>query len=181
MVHPRVLEMSGYDPEEYTGFAFGMGVERIAMLKYGVDDLRLFFLNDLRLARQFRKRKGKGGIRMRVPYTWLKDFIELELSAEELAETLTRAGIEVEEIVTLAPQFSGVVVAEVISIEKHPQADKLFVTQVSDGQTTMTVVAGIDNIKPGDKVPLAKPGAVLPGGVKIKRAKLRGIESNGML
>ncbi|MGI6659719.1 MAG: phenylalanine--tRNA ligase subunit alpha [Dethiobacteraceae bacterium] len=54
MVHPRVLEMSGYDPEEYTGFAFGMGVERIAMLKYGVDDLRLFFLNDLRLARQFR-------------------------------------------------------------------------------------------------------------------------------
>ncbi|MGI6659720.1 MAG: phenylalanine--tRNA ligase subunit beta [Dethiobacteraceae bacterium] len=118
---------------------------------------------------------------MRVPYTWLKDFIELELSAEELAETLTRAGIEVEEIVTLAPQFSGVVVAEVISIEKHPQADKLFVTQVSDGQTTMTVVAGIDNIKPGDKVPLAKPGAVLPGGVKIKRAKLRGIESNGML
>ena len=118
---------------------------------------------------------------MRVPYTWLKDFIELELSAEELAETLTRAGIEVEEIVTLAPQFSGVVVAEVISIEKHPQADKLFVTQVSDGQTTMTVVAGIDNIKPGDKVPLAKPGAVLPGGVKIKRAKLRGIDSNGML
>lgn len=54
MVHPRVLAMSGYDPEEYTGFAFGMGVERIAMLKYGVDDLRLFFLNDLRLLRQFR-------------------------------------------------------------------------------------------------------------------------------
>lgn len=54
MVHPRVLEMSGYDPEEYTGFAFGMGVERIAMLKYGIDDLRLFFVNDMRLLRQFR-------------------------------------------------------------------------------------------------------------------------------
>lgn len=54
MVHPRVLEMSGYDPEEYSGFAFGMGVERIAMLKYGVDDLRLFFANDMRLLRQFR-------------------------------------------------------------------------------------------------------------------------------
>lgn len=54
MVHPRVLEMSGYDPEEYTGYAFGMGVERIAMLKYGVDDLRLFFLNDVRMLRQFR-------------------------------------------------------------------------------------------------------------------------------
>lgn len=54
MVHPRVLEMSGYDPEEYTGYAFGMGVERIAMLKYGVDDLRLFFVNDIRMLRQFR-------------------------------------------------------------------------------------------------------------------------------
>lgn len=54
MVHPRVLEMSGYDPEEYTGYAFGMGVERIAMLKYGVDDLRLFFLNDVRMLKQFR-------------------------------------------------------------------------------------------------------------------------------
>jgi len=54
MVHPRVLEMSGYDPEEFTGYAFGMGVERIAMLKYGVDDLRLFFLNDVRMLRQFR-------------------------------------------------------------------------------------------------------------------------------
>ena len=54
MVHPRVLEMSGYDPEEYSGFAFGMGVERIAMLKYGVDDLRLFFTNDMRLLQQFR-------------------------------------------------------------------------------------------------------------------------------
>ncbi|HZK25781.1 MAG TPA: phenylalanine--tRNA ligase subunit beta [Oscillospiraceae bacterium] len=118
---------------------------------------------------------------MRVPYTWLKDFIEIELTAEELAETLTRAGIEVDEIVTLAPRFSEVVVAEVISIDKHPQADKLFVTQVSDGQDTMTVVAGIDNIKAGDKVPLAKPGAKLPGDVKIKRTKLRGIESHGML
>lgn len=54
MVHPRVLEMSGYDPEEYTGYAFGMGVERIAMLKYGIDDLRLFFSNDIRMLRQFR-------------------------------------------------------------------------------------------------------------------------------
>ncbi|MDW7652136.1 MAG: phenylalanine--tRNA ligase subunit alpha [Bacillota bacterium] len=54
MVHPRVLEMSGYDPEEFTGYAFGMGVERIAMLKYGIDDLRLFFLNDIRMLRQFR-------------------------------------------------------------------------------------------------------------------------------
>jgi len=53
MIHPRVLEISGYDPEKVTGYAFGMGVERIAMLKYGIDDLRLFFTNDLRMLRQF--------------------------------------------------------------------------------------------------------------------------------
>ena len=74
MVHPRVLEMSGYDPEEYTGYAFGMGVERIAMLKYGIDDLRLFFkttcgccVNSTKSKQQY-----KGGSQMRVPYTWLK-------------------------------------------------------------------------------------------------------------
>lgn len=118
---------------------------------------------------------------MRVPYTWLKDFIDLELSAQELADMLTHAGIEVDEITSLQPDFSGVVVAEVLAVEKHPDADKLFVVRVNDGQEEKTVVAGIDNFAPGDKVPLAQPGAVLPGGVKIKKAKLRGIESNGML
>lgn len=118
---------------------------------------------------------------MRVPYTWLKDFIELDVSAEELAETLTNAGIEVEEITTLAPNFSGVVVAEVVSVEKHPEADKLFVTRVRDGSGEHTVVAGIANMKAGDKVPLARPGAQLPGAVTIKRTKLRGVESAGML
>jgi phenylalanyl-tRNA synthetase alpha chain len=54
MVHPRVFQMSGYDPDEVTGFAFGMGVERVAMLKYGIDDLRMFYVNDLRMLRQFR-------------------------------------------------------------------------------------------------------------------------------
>ncbi|MCR3921303.1 MAG: phenylalanine--tRNA ligase subunit beta [Firmicutes bacterium] len=118
---------------------------------------------------------------MRVPYTWLKDFIEISLSATELADKLTSAGIEVEDVTTLVPQFTEVVVAEVVSIAKHPEADKLFVTRVTDGQQVMTVVAGIDNIVAGDKVPLAKPGAVLPGDVKIKRTTLRGVESNGML
>ncbi|MDW7652137.1 MAG: phenylalanine--tRNA ligase subunit beta [Bacillota bacterium] len=118
---------------------------------------------------------------MRVPYTWLKDFIEIELTAEQLAEKLTNSGIEVEEITTLKPGFSGVVTAEVLSLDRHPEADKLFVAEVHDGSENYTVVAGIDNIGPGDKVPLARAGAVLPGGVKIKRAKLRGVESNGML
>ncbi|MCW3491177.1 phenylalanine--tRNA ligase subunit beta [Dethiobacter alkaliphilus] len=118
---------------------------------------------------------------MRVPYTWLKDFIDLEHSAQELAEMLTNAGIEVEEITTLKPAFTNVVVAEVKSLDKHPEADKLFVVQVHDGTEESTVVAGINNFSPGDKVPLAKPGARLPGDLKIRRTKLRGIESNGML
>lgn len=118
---------------------------------------------------------------MRVPYSWLKDFIEIDISAEELAEKLTHAGIEVEEITSLKPQFCGVVVAEVLSLDKHPEADKLFVARVFDGTEEITVVAGINNVVPGDKVPLAKPGAVLPNDVRIKLAKLRGVESNGML
>ena len=118
---------------------------------------------------------------MRVPYTWLKDFIELEQSAEELAELLTNAGIEVEEITTLKPDFTHVVVAEVKSLDKHPEADKLFVVQVFDGNEETTVVAGINNFSPGDKIPLAKPGARLPGDMKIRRTKLRGVESHGML
>ncbi|MFW0861521.1 MAG: phenylalanine--tRNA ligase subunit beta [Dethiobacter sp.] len=118
---------------------------------------------------------------MRVPYTWLKDFIEIELTAQELADVLTNAGIEVEEITTLKVDFSGVVVVEVLTVEKHPEADKLFVTQVWDGEEEHTVVAGIANMQPGDRVPLAKPGAVLPGNLKIKRTRLRGVESAGML
>lgn len=118
---------------------------------------------------------------MRVPYTWLKDFIEIEMTAQELAGVLTNAGIEVEEIITLKTDFSGVVVVEVLAVEKHPEADKLFVTQVWDGEEEHTVVAGIANMQPGDKVPLAKPGALLPGDIKIKRARLRGVESAGML
>ena len=118
---------------------------------------------------------------MRVPYTWLKDFIDTDLSARELADLLTYSGIEVEEVTSLKPNFSGVVVAEVLSIERHPEADKLFVTRVTDGKEEKTVVAGINNIVPGNKIPLAQPGAQLPGGVIIRRSKLRGVESNGML
>ncbi len=118
---------------------------------------------------------------MRVPYTWLKDFVDIDLSAKELAELLTRSGIEVEEITSLSPAFTGVIVAEVLSINKHPEADKLFIVEVNSGSENLTVVAGIDNMQPGDKVPLAVVGASLPGDIKIKKTKLRGVESRGML
>lgn len=118
---------------------------------------------------------------MRVPFRWLLDFIDLELSAPETAELLTRSGVEVEEIVALVPEFSGVVTARVLSVEKHPQADRLFVTKVFDGSEQLTVVAGVANMRPGDMAPLARIGASLPGGLKIGAVKRRGIESCGML
>lgn len=118
---------------------------------------------------------------MRVPYRWLQDFISLELSATELAGLLTSSGVEVEEILTWKPEFSGVVTAEVLSVDRHPQADKLFVAQVFDGRERLTIVAGVDNMRPGDKVPLATVGACLTGGHKIGVAKMRGIKSYGML
>ena len=90
---------------------------------------------------------------MRVPYTWLKDFIDIDMDARELAEKLTFAGIEVDEIVDLRPSFSNVITAEVLTVDKHPDADRLFVTRVSDGKREYTVVAGIDNFAAGDKVP----------------------------
>ena len=118
---------------------------------------------------------------MRVPFNWLRDFIDLELSASEAAELLTRSGVEVEEIVALAPEFSGVVTALVLSVDKHPQADRLFVTKIFDGREELTVVAGVANMRPGDLVPLARAGACLPGGLKIGAVKRRGVESCGML
>ena len=118
---------------------------------------------------------------MRVPYTWLKDFIDINLSAQELAELLTRSGIEVEEITSLSSAFTGVIAAEVLSINKHPEANKLFIVEVNNGTENLTVVAGIDNMQPGDKVALAVVGASLPGDIKIKKTKLRGVESRGML
>ncbi len=118
---------------------------------------------------------------MRVPYTWLHDFIDSGLTADRLAELLTRSGIEVEEITALGAGFDGVVTTEVREVSRHPFADRLFVARVFDGKDEVTVVAGTDNMKVGDIVPLAVPGARLPGGVTISGTRLRGVESAGML
>ena len=118
---------------------------------------------------------------MRVPLNWLREFIAVDnLSAPEIAEKLTRAGVEVEGTSCLTPPLPGVVVAEVLSYAKHPAADKLWVARVSTGSEEFQVVAGVQNYAVGDKVPLALPGAKLPGG-DIKRTEIRGVTSNGML
>ena len=118
---------------------------------------------------------------MLVSLKWLEDYIDLELSAEELADRLTMAGLEVDEIQTLAPKFSGVVIAKILSVRPHPNADKLSLCDVTDGAETYPIVCGAKNIHAGDMVPLAKTGAVIPGGYTIKSTTLRGEKSEGML
>lgn len=119
---------------------------------------------------------------MQFSYNWLKTQADANLSADEFAHLLTMSGLEVEEADKAAPEFNGVVVAEVKSVEKHPDADRLNVTQVDAGTGELIqIVCGAPNVRAGIKVPCALPGAVLPGDFKIKPAKMRGQVSNGML
>ena len=117
---------------------------------------------------------------MVIPESWLRAFCNPRLSGRELADKLTMAGVEVETYEPVGPQFSGVVVGEVLSVERHPNADKLTVCKVKAGKETLQVVCGAPNVRAGMKAPLAKVGAKLPG-MEIKAAALRGVESQGML
>lgn len=118
---------------------------------------------------------------MKISEQWLREWVSPDLTTEELAHQITMAGLEVDAIDPVAAAFSGVIVAEIVSAEPHPDADKLRVCQVSTGQDTVQIVCGAPNARVGLKAPLACVGAVLPGDFKIKRAKLRGVESQGML
>lgn len=119
---------------------------------------------------------------MQFPESWLRSFVNPDLSTQALSHTLTMAGLEVEEVEPVAPAFSGVVVAHIQKVEPHPNADKLRVCQVDDGSgSLLQIVCGAPNAAEGIKVPLARVGAELPGGMKIGVAKMRGVESSGML
>ena len=119
---------------------------------------------------------------MQFSHSWLKTQTDANLTPEQLSHLLTMSGLEVEEAETAAPAFTGVVIAEVKSVEKHPDADRLNVTQVDAGTgELMQIVCGAPNVKAGIKVPCSLPGAVLPGNFKIKPTKMRGVVSNGML
>lgn len=118
---------------------------------------------------------------MLVSLRWLKDYIDIDLTSNELAHQLTMTGLEVDEIKTIAPKFSGVVVAIILSVKPHPSADRLSLCDVHDGTQTYAIVCGAKNIVPGDIVPLAKIGAVIPGDYTIKSSVLRGEKSDGML
>ncbi|WP_053218968.1 phenylalanine--tRNA ligase subunit beta [Virgibacillus senegalensis] len=119
---------------------------------------------------------------MFVSLNWLKNYVDIDdISPEQLAEKITKSGIEVEGIEYVAEKSSSVVVGYVRSCEKHPNADKLNLCQVDAGGEALQIICGAPNIAQGQKVAVAKPGAVLPGNVKIKKAKLRGVESQGMI
>src|SRR5271156_1509837 len=118
---------------------------------------------------------------MKVTYSWLKEYVPLAAPGD-VARQLTLAGLEVESATPVAPAFSGVVVGEVLEAQRHPDAEKLSLCQVTtDGKNRLQIVCGAKNVRAGLKVAVATVGARLPNDVNIKRATLRGQESNGML
>ncbi len=118
---------------------------------------------------------------MKISYNWLKSIMDFNWSVEELAEKLTMSGSEVEAIEKYGGDLDGVIIGEVRKAKKHPAADKLTLCKVYDGSETVSVICGAPNVAEGQKVLLAKIGTKLPNGMKIKKAKLRGVESFGMI
>ena len=182
-------------PDTVTGFAFGVGLDRLAMIKWGISDIRHLIENDERFSAAICRLKAQTSrpsqsapstlsfYPMNVSLNWLSDHIDLSgYSLSELSDLLTFAGVEVEAIDRKGLDTDLVVVAQVQSSEKHPNADKLSICMVDDGSgDPRQIVCGAKNYKVGDKVALALPGTVMPGSFKIKKGKLRGVESLGMM
>ena len=119
---------------------------------------------------------------MRVPLSWLGDYVDIELTPEELAERLTLLGMEVKGLERWGDDWQSVIVGELLSVERHPRADRLSLTRVTVGRgEPLEIVCGATNIAVGQRVPVALPGAVLPGDRRIERTEKMGVTSNGML
>lgn len=118
---------------------------------------------------------------MRLNVDWLRDWVDTELNPAEIADCLTIAGHEVSSIEPVTGNIEGLVVGQIVSVKPHPDADRLVICQVNDGRKEHTVVCGAPNATNNLKAPFAPVGALLPGDIKIKRTKLRGIMSSGML
>jgi phenylalanyl-tRNA synthetase beta chain len=119
---------------------------------------------------------------MKFSINWLREFVDLPSDPEEIADVLTRAGVETKNVETRGAKIDNVIVSQVTASSQHPNADRLTVCQVDDGSgIKRQIVCGATNYKVGDKVPLALPGAKLPNGLEIRKSKLRGVESEGML
>jgi len=124
---------------------------------------------------------------MKFTLNWLKDYVDFDLSPEELSDRLTMAGLEVEDVIYQGKGLENIVAAQILELKPHPDAEKLSLCEVTDGENNYPIVCGASNMKAGDKVALAKigaklpPGPKFPEGLKIKKAKIRGEESLGML
>lgn len=120
---------------------------------------------------------------MKVPYNWLKEYIDFELSPAELADKLTMSGLEVEFIEQVKPQFESIKVGKIISVTKHPNAEKLSLCEVvvKDGAESLAIVCGAKNMKTGDKVAVALDGSKIKDDIKINKTKIRGVDSQGMI
>jgi len=116
-----------------------------------------------------------------IPLSWLKAITPIEDNAKDFAEKITNAGLAVEGIARPDAAITGIVIGKIVSLERHPDADRLWVTQTDIGTEVLQIVTGADNLKVGDCVPVATNGANLANGLKIKKSKMRGLESNGML
>jgi phenylalanyl-tRNA synthetase beta chain len=118
---------------------------------------------------------------MKVSLNWIKDYVEIQMDLRDLTHLLTMAGLEVEGATSVGEGLEKVVVAEILSIRKHPNADRLTLVEAKTHQETFSVVCGATNIREGQRVPLALIGARLPNGIEVKRSKIRGVTSDGML
>jgi len=118
---------------------------------------------------------------MKLSLNWLKDYVDIDMSAEDLAHLLTMGGLEVERADPLGQHLNDIVVAKILSVKKHPKADRLFICQVDAGNGTIPVVCGAPNLKDGILVPMALPGTRLPSGMTVSESKIRGERSMGML
>ncbi len=118
---------------------------------------------------------------MKVTLSWLKEFVDFDLSAQELADKLDLSGTAVESITHLGARFDKIVVGEIVAVEKHPNADRLSYCEVALNGDRAGIVCGAPNVKVGQKVPVALPGAILPTGVQIKPTSIRGVASEGMI
>ncbi len=118
---------------------------------------------------------------MKVSLRWLKQYIDINLSVEELVKGLTMSGLEVEEVLDLGLESKSFIIGQIERIDSHPNADKLSVCQVNIQERVLNIVCGASNMKSGDKVVVALPGSVLPNGLNLKKTKIRGVASEGMM
>ena len=175
MVHPRVLANCGLDPLEWQGFAFGMGIERVAMLKYGIPDLRPVLRERPALAAAFRlfgavpALAARGGRRVKFTLSWLSSHLETDATLDAITDRLTAIGLELESVVDPGEALRPFRTARIVEAVPHPNADRLRHCTVDAGDGLVSVVCGAPNARTGLRVVFAPPGAHIPGtGITLK-------------